>query len=59
MASIAAPQTYVPTKTSSQNGVWSWITTVDHKRIGIMYGVTAFIFFLIGGLEALLIRAQL
>src|SRR5205807_388491 len=31
-------------------GVWSWITTVDHKRIGILYGVTAFAFFLIGGL---------
>ena len=40
-------------------GVWSWITTTDHKRIGIMYGVTAFVFFLIGGLEALIIRAQL
>jgi cytochrome c oxidase subunit I len=39
--------------------VWSWITTTDHKRIGILYGVTAFIFFLFGGLEALLIRAQL
>jgi cytochrome c oxidase subunit 1 len=40
-------------------GVWSWITTVDHKRIGILYGVSAFAFFLIGGLEALLIRLQL
>jgi cytochrome c oxidase subunit 1 len=40
-------------------GLWSWITTVDHKRIGALYGVTAFIFFLIGGLEALLIRIQL
>ncbi len=39
--------------------IWSWVTTTDHKRIGILYGVTAFIFFLIGGLEALLIRAQL
>ena len=39
--------------------VWSWITTTDHKRIGIMYGVTAFFFFLLGGLEALLIRLQL
>src|SRR5438094_8202694 len=37
----------------------SWITTVDHKRIGILYGVTAFAFFLIGGIEALLIRLQL
>ena len=40
-------------------GVWSWITTIDHKRIGILYGVTAFILFLTGGLEALVIRAQL
>ena len=36
---------------------WSWLTTVDHKRIGILYGVTAFAFFLLGGLEALIIRA--
>ncbi len=40
-------------------GVWSWITTVDHKRIGILYGATAVGFFLIGGIEALLIRLQL
>jgi cytochrome c oxidase subunit 1 len=40
-------------------GLWSWLTTVDHKRIGILYGVTAFIFFLIGGIEALLVRLQL
>ena len=43
----------------SQSGLWSWITTVDHKRIGVLYGVTAFIFFLIGGIEALMIRIQL
>src|SRR4051795_2415858 len=40
-------------------GVWSWIATVDHKRIGILYGTSAFVFFLIGGLEALLMRTQL
>jgi cytochrome c oxidase subunit I len=40
-------------------GIWSWITTVDHKRIGILYGATAFLFFLIGGLEALFMRIQL
>lgn len=43
----------------SKTGVWSWITTVDHKRIGILYGVTAVCFFLVGGVEALLIRLQL
>jgi cytochrome c oxidase subunit 1 len=41
------------------NGIWSWLATVDHKRIGIMYGISAFAFFVIGGIEALLIRVQL
>ena len=40
-------------------GIWSWITTVDHKRIGIMYGITAFILFLSGGIEATIMRLQL
>jgi cytochrome c oxidase subunit 1 len=35
------------------------MTTVDHKKIGILYGVTAGVFFLIGGLEALVLRLQL
>src|SRR5438552_12354378 len=43
----------------AQSGVWSWITTVDHKRIGILYGVSAFFFFLVGGVEALIMRLQL
>ena len=43
----------------SATGVWSWITTVDHKRIGVLYGVTAFFFFLIAGVEAGVIRMQL
>jgi cytochrome c oxidase subunit 1 len=42
-----------------KTGLWSWLTTVDHKRIGILYGATAFFFFLLGGLEALIIRIQL
>ncbi len=40
-------------------GWWSWVTTVDHKRIGILYGITSMLFFLVGGSEALLIRMQL
>src|SRR5215210_1744817 len=40
-------------------GLVSWLTTVDHKRIGILYGCTAFVFFLLGGIEALMIRIQL
>ncbi len=37
----------------------AWLSTVDHKRIGILYMVTALAFFVIGGFEALLIRLQL
>ncbi len=43
----------------AEYGLWSWITTVDHKRIGTLYGVTAFIFFLVAGVEALIMRTQL
>ncbi|OAH41599.1 cytochrome ubiquinol oxidase subunit I [Dietzia cinnamea] len=39
--------------------VWKMLTTTDHKMLGIMYIVTCFIFFFIGGLMALLIRAEL
>ncbi len=42
-----------------EGGLWSWLTTVDHKRIGIMYGLAALFFFVVGGLEALVIRVQL
>jgi len=58
MATAAEPIAR-PVPETGETGIWSWITTVDHKRIGILYGVTAFAFFLVGGLEALLIRAQL
>ncbi|HWL16951.1 MAG TPA: cytochrome c oxidase subunit I [Opitutus sp.] len=37
----------------------AWLSTVDHKRIGILYLLFAFLFFVIGGLEALFIRLQL
>jgi cytochrome c oxidase subunit 1 len=36
-----------------------WVTTTDHKKIGIMYLVLTFVFFLLGGVEALLMRVQL
>ena len=36
-----------------------WLTTTDHKRIGIMYAVAAFAFFMVGGVLALLMRAEL
>jgi cytochrome c oxidase subunit 1 len=43
----------------STTGWRSWLFTVDHKKLGIMYMVAAFVFFLVGGIEALLIRTQL
>src|SRR6476661_645817 len=45
-----------PTMTT---GWKSWIFTIDHKKIGLMYGFTAMVFFVVGGCEALLIRLQL
>jgi cytochrome c oxidase subunit I len=47
------------TRPQATTGWRSWLTTVDHKRIGIMYGGSAMFFFAIGGFEALLIRLQL
>src|SRR5580693_6962773 len=41
------------------DGFFSWVATVDHKRIGILYLLTAFFFFGVGGLEALVMRLQL
>jgi cytochrome c oxidase subunit I len=45
--------------TWKEGRVLSWVTTVDHKRIGVLYLVTAFGFFLAAGVMALLMRAQL
>ncbi|MCZ6557589.1 MAG: hypothetical protein O7A69_07405, partial [SAR324 cluster bacterium] len=42
-----------------RGGAWSWITTVDAKRVGVLYGVTALVFGIVGGIEAMLMRTQL
>lgn len=42
-----------------ESGLWSWLTTFDHKRIGIMYMISVMFFFLLGGIFAMLIRAEL
>jgi len=59
MTSVAVPAPHVAAAAHAKTGLWSWITTVDHKRIGILYFVTAFIFFLAGGIEATMMRIQL
>src|SRR5881398_1025549 len=55
----AAPQLTAHEARREPTGWTSWITTTDHKRIGIMYLVATFAFFLIGGVEALMMRLQL
>ena len=42
-----------------RSGALGWLTTADHKRIGILYFFTSLAFFAAGGVEALLIRTQL
>ena len=56
----SAPETRALLKRPTwETGLWSWLTTVDHKRLGILYFVTTFGFFLLGSIEAAVIRAQL
>ena len=57
--SEAPTPTVAPRHARPRSGVWSWLTTVDHKRIGKLYLFTSLGFFLWGGIEAGIIRAQL
>nr|WP_223359145.1 cytochrome c oxidase subunit I [Leifsonia sp. ZF2019] len=61
MTATLSPQQQraVPRQTRKGNIVVSWITSTDHKTIGYMYMVASGVFFAIGGIMALLIRAQL
>src|SRR5262245_32167323 len=66
MATIAAPRTSPLAEAlrnaraaAEHNAILNWIATVDHKKIGVLYGVSAFLFFCLGGVEALLMRIQL
>jgi cytochrome c oxidase subunit I len=56
---IARPEIVLRGYRERPGGWLAWISTVDHKRIGIMYMVGALIFFCLGGVEALLMRSQL
>ena len=51
----AAEPSYLEAKT----GLKSWLITIDHKRIGIMYLLSVLVFFLAGGTFALLLRTEL
>src|SRR5215210_4997434 len=56
---VLVPEITVHSVEPEPKGWVSWVTTTDHKRIGILYLVTTFVFFLMGGVEALLMRVQL
>jgi cytochrome c oxidase subunit I len=61
MATYVAPVPQIVAHRAEREptGWTSWITTTDHKRIGIMYMVLTFMFFCLGGVEALIMRLQL
>ncbi|MBI2780791.1 MAG: cytochrome c oxidase subunit I [Chloroflexi bacterium] len=56
MATHALSPAAVP---AYRGGLYEWLTTTDHKKIGIMYLINSFVFFLIGGIFALLVRTEL
>ena len=43
----------------SRSWVMDWLTTVDHKKIGILYILNSFLFFFAAGILALVIRSEL
>jgi cytochrome c oxidase subunit I len=48
-----------PAAAAYRSGLYEWLTTTDHKRIGILYLVNSLIFFFIGGIFALAVRSEL
>jgi cytochrome c oxidase subunit I len=63
-AGTAAPRTARPEVVlrglrTRPRGWLAWLTTTDHKKIGILYLYTTFLFFILGGVEALIMRLQL
>jgi cytochrome c oxidase subunit 1 len=56
---VTLPRPRFAARWDKSKGILGWLTTVDHKKIAIMYLVTTFFFFIIGGVMALLIRIQL
>ena len=59
MAAVTNPVPWILRRPKNTAGLLGWLVTVDHKRIGVLYGVTAVVFFLVGGIEASIMRIQL
>src|SRR3954470_5501749 len=56
---IARPEVALHGLRRPPRGWLRWLTTTDHKKIGIMYLFATFLFFILGGVEALIMRLQL
>jgi cytochrome c oxidase subunit 1 len=54
-----ATTTLTPAASTYRSGLYEWLTTTDHKKIGILYLVNSFVFFFIGGIFALTVRTEL
>src|SRR3954454_4798151 len=54
-----ATTTLTPAASAYRSGLYEWVTTTDHKKIGILYLVNSFLFFFLAGLMALLVRTEL
>jgi hypothetical protein len=59
MSSTTTEQPGVPVAPGRRDGFVGWISTTDHKKIGIMYFWTVLVFFFLGGVESGFIRWQL
>ncbi|MBC86887.1 MAG: cytochrome c oxidase subunit I, partial [Bdellovibrionaceae bacterium] len=55
MGSAAPGENYL----NHEKGLKSWLTTLDHKRIGVMYMITVLVFFAMGGFAAIMLRTEL
>src|SRR6516225_2712641 len=56
---MATADEFAPQRASWLEALHGWVTTVDHKKIGIMYVLMAVVFLIIAGVEAILMRLQL
>jgi cytochrome c oxidase subunit I len=56
---VARPEIVMHGLKAPPRGWLTWLTTTDHKKIGILYLFATFLFFILGGVEALIMRLQL
>ena len=54
-----ATTTLTPAASTSRSALYEWLTTTDHKKIGILYLINSFFFFFFAGILALFVRTEL